>query len=187
MQGLQAITGLSALSIPSTCEKYRRVSSEPSRQWPWKGDTLVHESSMIHNGVNFFGPVLIGPDCEVGPNTTIFGPTIVESNVYLGPSVEVRRSMLMDGAEISHMSYVGHSVIGRNVCLGAFFCSAVRNLRRGTVHVMNDGRLSDTGERHLGCVVADGTQTGVRTTVMPGRRLVETSVIPAHSVVMNNC
>jgi bifunctional UDP-N-acetylglucosamine pyrophosphorylase/glucosamine-1-phosphate N-acetyltransferase len=136
---------------------------------------------------NFFGPVLVGPDCEIGPNATIFGPTVIESGTYLGPSAEIRRSVLLNGTEISHLSYVGHSVIGRNVCLGAFFCAAVRNLRRGTVHVMRDGALIDTAERTLGCVIADGTETGVHTTVMPGRRVVRTPVLLAHSIVMKNC
>jgi NDP-sugar pyrophosphorylase family protein len=141
----------------------------------------------VHSGVNFFGPVLVGPNCEIGPNATIFGPTIIESGAYLGPSVEVRRCLLLAGTEISHMSYVGHSVIGRDVCLGAFFCSAVRNLRRGTVHMIRAGALEDTGERRLGCVIADGTETGVHTTVMPGRRIISTPTLLAHSIVMKNC
>ena len=70
------------------------------------------------------------------------------------------------------MSYVGHSVLGRRVRLGAFFRSAVRNLRRGTVHMMRGGVLTDTGEVTIGCVIADETQTGVHATVMPGRRIV---------------
>jgi NDP-sugar pyrophosphorylase family protein len=101
--------------------------------------------------------------------------------------VEVRRSLLLDGTEISHMSFVGHSAMGRKVCLGAFFCSAVRNLGRGTVHMIRDGALVDTGERRLGCVIADGIETGVHATVMPGRRVVRTPVVPANSVVMKNC
>lgn len=187
MQGLHVINGLSDLALPADCEQYRKVINAPSGRWRWQGHALVHQTSVLHSGVNLFGPVLIGPNCEIGPNATVFGPTVIESHTYLGPSVEVRRSMLLDGTEISHMSYVGHSVIGRNVCLGAFFCSAVRNLRRGTVHMMRDGALVDTGERHLGCVIADGTETGVHTTVMPGRRLVRTPVLLAHSIVMKNC
>ncbi len=64
------------------------------------------------------------------------------------------------------------------LALGAFFCSAVRNLRRGTVPVIRDGMLADTGERRLGCVIADDVETGVRTTVMPGRRITKTPATP---------
>ena len=107
---------------------------------------------------NLFGPVLIGPDCEIGPNASIFGPTVIE-DAPTGPSVEIRRCLLLARAEVSHMSFLGHSVIGRRAALGAFFCSAVRNLRRGTVHVIRDGMLTDSGERRLGCVIADDIET----------------------------
>jgi acetyltransferase-like isoleucine patch superfamily enzyme len=53
--------------------------------------------------------------------------------------------------------------------------------------MMSGGVLVDTGETTIGCVMADGTQTGVRATVMPGRRIVETAVVPANAVVMQNC
>jgi NDP-sugar pyrophosphorylase family protein len=187
MQGLHVMNALNDLALPAGYPGYRAVMSAPSMRWPWPGHALVHRSSLVHGGVIFFGPVLVGPDCEIGPNATVFGPTVIESGTYLGPSAEVRRSLLLNGTEISHMSYVGHSVIGRNVCLGAFFCAAVRNLRRGTVHVMRGGALTDSAERTLGCVIADGTETGVHTTVMPGRRVVRTPVLLPHSVVMKNC
>ncbi len=103
------------------------------------------------------------------------------------PGAEIRRCLLLAGAEVAHTSYVGHSVLGRQVRLGAFFCGAVRNLRRGTVHMFCEGALVDTGEVTIGCVIADGTETGVRATVMPGRRIVETSIVPANALVMTNC
>ena len=87
---------------------------------------------------------------------------------------------------IAH-EFLGHSVIGRRAALGAFFCSAVRNLRRGTVHVIRAGTLADTGERRLGCVIADDVETGVRTTVMPGRRIIGTPATPPNSLIMKNC
>ena len=187
LAGLRIIRGLDELSLPASLDGYRRIDGAPSRQWPRPGHALVHETSIVHAGVSFFGPVLIGPDCELGPHAVIYGPTVVESGSYLGPSAEIRRSLLLAGAEAAHMSYVGHSVVGRGVRLGAFFCSAVRNLRRGTVHMLCDGVLSDTGEVTIGCVIADGIQTGVHATVMPGRRIVGTPVVPAGAVVTRNC
>lgn len=184
---LRVMKGLDELAPSVAWHGYSAQPTATSPRWPWKGRAVVHDTSVLHSGVNFFGPVVIGPNCEIGPNATIFGPSLIESNVYLGPSVEVRRCMLLDHAEISHMSYVGHSVIGRGVRLGAFFCAAVRNLRRGTVHIYQTGSLVDTGELHLGCAIADGMETGVHTTVMPGRRLVGPRFIPPNSVITNNC
>lgn len=187
LQGLHVMNGLDELALPGRLDGYRRIDGAPSRQWPRRGHALVHETSIVHSGVSFFGPVLVGPDCELGPHATIYGPTVVESGSYLGPSAEIRRCLLLAGAEVAHMSYVGHSVLGRRVRLGAFFCSAVRNLRRGTVHMMRDGVLADTGEVTIGCVLADGTETGVHATIMPGRRIVQTPVVPANAIIMRNC
>jgi NDP-sugar pyrophosphorylase family protein len=187
LAGLRLVAALTEMALPSGCGGYRRVDNPPSPRWDWPGHALVHESSVVHSGVNLFGSVVVGPYCEIGPNATIFGPTLVEGRSYLGPSVEVRRCLLLAGAEVSHMSFLGHSVIGRQVALGAFFCSAVRNLERGTVHVMNNGALVDTGETRLGCVIADGVQTGVRTTVMPGRRVTESATTAPNSIIMRNC
>jgi acetyltransferase-like isoleucine patch superfamily enzyme len=187
LRGLNVVKALTDLVLPSQCGDYRRVDNAPSPRWDWQGHALVHETSVLHSGVNLFGPVLVGPDCEIGPNASIFGPTVIEGGTYLGPSVEVRRCLLLAGAEVSHMSFLGHSVIGRHVALGAFFCSAVRNLQRGTVHIVHDGVLVDTDERRLGCVIADGVETGVHTTVMPGRRVTETPLTAPGSMIMNNC
>jgi UDP-N-acetylglucosamine diphosphorylase / glucose-1-phosphate thymidylyltransferase / UDP-N-acetylgalactosamine diphosphorylase / glucosamine-1-phosphate N-acetyltransferase / galactosamine-1-phosphate N-acetyltransferase len=187
LAGLHMMTALTEMVLPSGCDAYRRVDNAPSPRWDWQGHALVHESSVVHSGVNLFGPVVVGPDCELGPNASLFGPTLVEGRSYIGPSVEMRRCLLLAGAEVAHMSFVGHSVIGRHVSLGAFFCSAVRNLERGTVHVMKDGALVDSGEKRLGCVIADGVQTGVCTTVMPGRRVTEIPFTLPNSVIVKNC
>jgi NDP-sugar pyrophosphorylase family protein len=186
-QGLYVVRDLSSLTLPTALAGYRVVPGTRSPRWDWPGHALVHRTATVHQGVSLFGPVLIGPGCEIGPNASIFGPTVVQSGAYVGPGAEIRRSLLLSGAEVAHLSFVGHSVIGRNVRLGAFFCSAVRNLRRGTVHILHAGVLVDTGEERLGCVIADGTETGVHTTVMPGRRLVASPVVAAHSVVIKNC
>ena len=119
--GLHVMNALNDLALPDGLPGYHRVDTAESRQWRWTGHALVHESSIVHRGVNFFGPVLIGPDCEIGPNATVYGPTVVESGSYLGPGAEIRRCLLLAGAEVAHTSYVGHSVLGRQVRLGAFF------------------------------------------------------------------
>lgn len=184
--GVTLIRALSELEVPSRCSSYRRIDGPASPRWDWQGHALVHESSILQSGVNLFGPVIVGPGCEIGPNATVFGPTIIEGDSYLGPNVDVRRCLLMAGAEVAHMSFLAHSVVGRDVALGAFFCSAVRNLARGTVHLLEAGALVDTGERRLGCVIADGVETSVQTTVMPGRRLLHGARTAPGSVVMRN-
>ena len=109
------------MSRPAESEGYERVENVPSPTWDWGGHALVHQTSLVHRGVNLFGPVLIGPHCEIGPNASIFGPTVVEGRSYLGPSVEVRRCLLLAGAEISLTSSFVGPLCDRSGCLAQCF------------------------------------------------------------------
>lgn len=77
--GLHVMNGLNELTLPGRLDGYRRIDGAQSRQWPRPGHALIHQTSLVHAGVSFFGPVLVGPDCEIGPHATIYGPTVVES------------------------------------------------------------------------------------------------------------
>ena len=52
--------------------------------------------------------------------------------------------------------------------------------------MMSGGVLVDTGEVTIGCIIADGTETGVRATVFPDGGY-QTPVVPPNAMVMKNC
>lgn len=137
------------------------------------GVALVAESTTIMPGSILVGDVVICEGCEIGPNCTIFGPTIIGPGSYIGPGAEVRRSLIFSALKLAHRSYLGHSIVGRRVNLGAGFTVAVRNLKRGTVHLKMDDRLFDTKLKMFGAIIADDFYCSVSTTVMPGRILIE--------------
>jgi bifunctional UDP-N-acetylglucosamine pyrophosphorylase/glucosamine-1-phosphate N-acetyltransferase len=72
---------------------------------------------------------------------------------------------------VPHLSYIGDSVIGENVNLGAGTVTA--NFRHdGQTHKsMVGGRLIDTGRRKLGAIVGDEVHTGIHTSIYPGRKI----------------
>ena len=132
---------------PADCDGYRLVDNPPSPRWTGQGHALGAPESLLRTGVNLFGPVLIGPIARSG-RTPASSARRSSRALYLGPSVEIRRCLLLAQAEVSHMSFLGHRSSAPCRSRG-FFCSAVRNLRRGTVHVIRDGMLADTGEPGL--------------------------------------
>ncbi|MEW5859996.1 MAG: hypothetical protein AB1861_21850 [Cyanobacteriota bacterium] len=152
-----------------------------------KGRVLLSESTVLHPGVSFFGTILLGPHCEIGPGSIIYGPTFIESDAMIGPNVEIRRSILFTEVKIAHIAYIGHSIIGRRVNIGANLLTAVRNLKRKHVHLKIEDNLCDTGETHFGTIIADDTEFGVNVTVMPGRMILNTRQIPANTTVYKNC
>ncbi|MFB6074847.1 MAG: bifunctional sugar-1-phosphate nucleotidylyltransferase/acetyltransferase [Haloarculaceae archaeon] len=133
-----------------------------------RGTVAVEAGATVEAGVVIEGPALVRAGAEVGPNAYIRGATLVGPDVHVGHAVEIKNSVLMDSSAVPHVSYVGDSVLGRDVNLGAG--TQVANLRHDGADVrmtVRDRRVS-TGRRKFGVVAGDGVKTGINTSVDPG-------------------
>lgn len=132
------------------------------------GSIRVGKGSIIRNGSYITGPVIIGENCDIGPNCFIRPGTTIGDNVRIGNAVEVKNSIVMDGTNIGHLSYVGDSVIGRGCNLGAG--TKIANLRHDgrNIRAVVKGKSVDTGRRKLGVVMGDGVHTGINTSINVG-------------------
>ncbi len=135
------------------------------------GSVSVGEGTQIKSGVYIEGPVVIGKNCQIGPNCFIRSNTAIGDNCRIGQSVEIKNSIIMNNTNICHLSYVGDSIIGENVNLGAGF--VVANVRHDGKNILSSvkGKLVDTGLQKFGAVVADNVKTGINTSVYPGRKI----------------
>ena len=138
-------------------------------------------------GVHLLGDrISIAADCKVEPGAVIIGPAIiaggvsirtgayVRQNVILaegslvGAHSEVKGSVLLPGAKAPHQAYVGDSILGRNVNLGAgTICSNVKNIG-SEVTFRAGGEVVKTGLRKFGAVLGDDCKTGCNTVLNPG-------------------
>jgi bifunctional N-acetylglucosamine-1-phosphate-uridyltransferase/glucosamine-1-phosphate-acetyltransferase GlmU-like protein len=86
----------------------------------------------------------------------------------VGNAVEVKNSLLMANTAVGHLSYVGDSVLGRDVNFGAG--TKVANLRHDDqpVKVQVKGEMVDTGRRKFGVIVGHNTKTGINTSLNAG-------------------
>ena len=128
----------------------------------------------------------MAPDCSVEPGAVIVGPVIigrgvsirtgayVRQNVILGEGSmvgahsEVKGSILLPGAKAPHQAYVGDSILGRDVNLGAgTICSNVKNIGREVTFRAGD-EVVKTGLRKFGAVLGDDAKTGCNTVLNPG-------------------
>ena len=132
------------------------------------GDVVVEAGATVRDGVHIEGPVVILSGAEVGPNAYIRGATAVGTDVHVGHGVEVKNSVLMRAAAVPHLSYVGDSVLGRDVNLGAG--TNVANLRHddAPIRMTVKGERIDTGRRKLGVVLGDGVKTGINVSLNAG-------------------
>jgi len=118
----------------------------------------------IAEGVHLLGDhIAIGPGCRIEPGAVLVGPAVigegvqirtgayVRENVILGDDSlvgahsEVKGSILLPGAKAPHQAYVGDSILGRDVNLGAgTILSNVKNVGR-EVTFRHDAEVIHTG------------------------------------------
>jgi len=125
----------------------------------------------ILTGVFIEGNVVIGDNCKIGPNCYIRGNTSIGDNCHIGQSVEIKNCLILSITNVGHLSYIGDSVLGEKVNLGAG--TTTSNLRHdGKNHrSMVNGTLIDTGRRKFGTIIGDNVHTGINTSIYPGRKL----------------
>jgi bifunctional UDP-N-acetylglucosamine pyrophosphorylase/glucosamine-1-phosphate N-acetyltransferase len=96
---------------------------------------------------------------------------LLGEGVRVGNAVEVKNSVIMADTAVPHLSYVGDSVLGRDVNFGAG--TTVANLRHDgeAVRLTVKGDRVSTGRRKFGVVVGDGVKTGIQTSLNAGVKL----------------
>uniref|UniRef100_UPI0025C1F28A bifunctional sugar-1-phosphate nucleotidylyltransferase/acetyltransferase n=1 Tax=Halovivax sp. TaxID=1935978 RepID=UPI0025C1F28A len=146
----------------------RRIEGTVSDDATVDGRVVVEPGATVNDGVVIEGPALIRAGATVGPNAYVRGATLVGPDASVGHAVEVKNSVLMRGAAANHLSYVGDSILGRNVNFGAG--TVVANLRHDDepVKLTVKGERVSTGRRKLGVVVGDGAKTGIDTNLNAG-------------------
>lgn len=132
------------------------------------GEVRLEGIVSIEPGVMIKGPAVLCDGAEVRQGAYLRGPVLVGERAVVGHCSELKHAILLPGAAAPHFNYVGDSILGQGVNLGAgTICSNVR-LNRGTVSVQHEGGRVDTGLHKFGAVLGDGCQTGCNTVLNPG-------------------
>lgn len=133
------------------------------------GDRIVFEAGVrLAPGVVIEGPVFIGEGVELRPGAYVRGGCWIGAGCIVGASTEVKHSILFPGAKAPHLNYVGDSILGANVNLGAG--TVLSNFRHdgSTVTIPCDGERLGTNRRKLGAVLGDDSATGCNCVLHPG-------------------
>lgn len=141
------------------------------------GEVFLDEGSVIKAGVYIEGNVYIGKNCDIGPNSYIRGNTYFGDKVHVGNAVEIKNSIIMENTNVSHLSYVGDSVIGSNCNIAAG--TNIANLRfdNATIKTKIKNQKIDSGRRKLGAIIGDSVKTGINSSFSPGVKVGHNSTI----------
>ncbi|MEA3203819.1 MAG: UDP-N-acetylglucosamine diphosphorylase / glucose-phosphate thymidylyltransferase, partial [Thermoplasmata archaeon] len=107
----------------------------------------------------------------------------VGARCHVGAATEVKASLLMAGANAPHLNYVGDSVLGPGVNLGAGTKVANLKVTPGTVKATGPGGKLDTGRAKFGVCLGPGVKTGINASLNPGTLVGAGALIGAGQVV----
>ena len=160
-----------------------------------EGDVFVGEGTVIEAGALIRGPVWIGRNCHIGHGATLRGNVIVGDDCIVGPATELKNAVLFNGCEVPHFNYVGDSVLGHRVHLGAGVMLSNYRLIRGNVNVRTASGRLDSGLAKFGALIGDRTEIGCNAVLNPGAvigrdcllypNITFTGVLPARRLVKN--
>ena len=141
------------------------------------GEIFLGEGSIIRSGVYIEGNVYIGKNCDLGPNSYIRGNSYFGDNVHVGNAVEIKNSIIMENTNVSHLSYVGDSIIGSDCNIAAG--TNIANLRfdNQPVRTKIKNKMIDSGRRKLGSIIGDNVKTGINSSFSPGVKVGYNSTI----------
>jgi UDP-N-acetylglucosamine diphosphorylase/glucosamine-1-phosphate N-acetyltransferase len=128
------------------------------------GAIVLEQHVYVRSGTRLQGPLY------VGPGTELLGGTIGESAI--GPRCKVRgevsHAVFLGYANKAHDGFLGHSVIGRWVNLGAGTTTSNLKNTYGAVRLDVGSRRIETARQFLGSLIGDHAKTGIGTLLPTG-------------------
>jgi bifunctional N-acetylglucosamine-1-phosphate-uridyltransferase/glucosamine-1-phosphate-acetyltransferase GlmU-like protein len=143
----------------------------------------IGKGVLIEPGAYVKSPTIIGDRTEVRHGAYIRGSCLIGTNCVVGHVTEVKHSIFLDGAKAGHFAYLGDSILGNQVNLGAG--TKLANLRfiKGEIAINTPEGLVKTGLRKLGAIMGDHVQTGCNSVTNPGTLLGKRSMVIPNTTV----
>ncbi len=116
------------------------------------GSNCIIINSQIGSGVNILANTIIdnaviGKNCHVGPFARIRPETELAELSRIGNFVEIKKAKIGVASKVNHLSYIGDSIVGKNVNIGA-----------GTITCNYDGANKHLTEIGDGVFIGSDTQ-----------------------------
>lgn len=156
------------------------------------GKVTIGKGTVIEDSVCIMGPTVIGENCEIRQGAYIRGSGLMGDGSVLGHASELKNSILLNDAKAPHFAYVGDSILGNNVNLGAgtklsnLTVSSEKDLETGkrpTIRLRIDDTDVDTGLAKMGAIIGDNAQTGCNAVTNPGTIIGKNTLVYANTSV----
>ena len=128
------------------------------------GPIIVSRGARVQAPARIVGPTYVGPD------SLVLGGVVAGSAIGPGCRIrgEVESSVILGFANKAHDGFLGHSIAGRWVNLGAMTSNSDLKNTYGVVRLRTGGSVVDTGLLKVGCFLGDHVRTGIGTLLNTG-------------------
>ena len=128
----------------------------------------IGEGTVIEPGAYIRGPCIIGKNCQIRQGAYIRGNVLIGDRCIVGHTTELKHAILLNHARAAHFAFVGDSILGNDVNLGAGVKCANLRLDGQPVVVRHNNLSIATGLRKFVAILGDGAQIGCNAVLNPG-------------------
>lgn len=126
-------------------------------------DNVVIKENCVIEAANLKSNSIVGPFARIRPGT------VLDAHTHIGNFVEIKNSEIGEGSKVNHLSYIGDSIVGKKVNIGA-----------GTITCNYDG-----ANKHK-TIIGDDVQIGSDTQLVAPVTIGEGATIAAGSTIIKN-
>ena len=143
----------------------------------------IAKSASVASSASIVGPCIIDENAEVRHCAFIRGNAIVGKGSVVGNSTELKNCILFDSVQVPHYNYVGDSILGYKVHMGAGGITSNVKSDKTSVIIKNGKERIETGLKKCGAFLGDLVEVGCGTVLNPGSVVGrESNIYPLSSV-----
>ena len=154
---------------------------------------FIGAGTLIEAGATIKNNIIVEPNSEIRQGAYMRGNVYIGAGSVVGHTTEIKNSIFIKHVEAGHFAYIGDSILGSYVNIGAG--TKISNLQFRTLEEKQTDQFPqipltvggvdiDTGRAKFGALVGDGGETGCNSVLSPFSLLArECWVVPCLSVL----
>ena len=133
-----------------------------------EGPVIIDDGAVIEPFTYIKGPAYIGKETKIN-GARIYQNTAIGKNCNIGG--EVQKSIILEYTNKSHEGYIGHSIIGSWVNIGARTTNSDLKNTYGKIKVNIGNKRIQSNEIKFGCMMGDNSKTSIGSLVLTGVKI----------------